>query len=236
MTGVEFQSNAAGSLGGAIYNQASHPSLTNVRFRGNTASAGAALYNDASHPSLVNALLSGNSASTGAAIYNTASNPNLVNVTVTGNRASSTAGGMFNTNTSLPTVRNSIFWDNQDGTGTGTASATIHNDDLGSVPIIDYSLVQALSGVDHTGGNNLDGNPWFTTPVDPSTAPSTAGDLTLGVFSPAIDVGDNAANATVTDLAGDPRIINSIIDLGAYEAAYRPVYRAYLPVVLHDYP
>jgi hypothetical protein len=164
-----------------------------------------------------------------------ASNPILVNVTVTGNRASNTAGGMFNTDTSQPTVHNSIFWDNQDSSGTGTASATIHNQDLGSVSYINYSLVQELSSFEPAGTGNLDTNPRFTVPLDPAAAPSTAGDFTLGVFSPAIDVGDNAANSTLTDLAGSARKIHDTIDLGAYEAPYRPVSRTYLPVVLNNY-
>ena len=113
--------------------------------------------------------------------------------------------------------------------------ATIENSDVGSVPVINYSLVQELSGITHTGGNSLDLNPRFTAPVTPSLAPSTAGDYTLSIFSPAIDAGDNAANSTVKDLAGDPRIVNSIIDLGAYEAPYRPVYKLYLPTILRNY-
>lgn len=236
LTGVQFTSNTAGTAGGGIYNQASSPGLTNALLSGNSAPAGAAIYNDASHPTLVNALLSGNYASAnGAAIYNTASNPTLINVTASGNRAGGTAGGMFSTITSQPAMQNSIFWNNQDASGTGTAPATIASDP-GSEPTIDYSLVQSLSGIGYTGANNLDGNPWFTTPVDPSSAPTTAGDLTLGIFSPAIDAGDNAANATLTDLAANPRIINTIIDLGPYEAPYVPVYDSYLPVVLRYSP
>ena len=261
ITSVQFQSNVAETYGGALYNMdssptlsdtvlientayagaaiynlTSSPTLTNTVLSGNTASEGAALFNNASNPSLINALFSGNSADTGAAIYNSASNPTLVNITVSGNRASSTAGGMFNTSTSVPKVDNSIFWNNEDGTGAGTASATIYNNDLGSVPAINYSLVQGLSSIDHTGDHNLDSNPWFAAPEDPAVAPSTGGDYTLSLFSPALDVGDNAANSTLTDLAGDPRIINSVIDMGAYEAPYRIVYRFYLPAILRNYP
>ncbi|MFN2184105.1 MAG: beta strand repeat-containing protein [Anaerolineae bacterium] len=236
LTGVQFTSNTAGSSGGGIYNQASSPVLTDAVLSGNSAPDGAAIYNDTSNPSLVNTLLSGNYASTsGAAIYNTASSPSLINVTVSGNRAGGTGGGMFSTNTSQPGMQNSIFWNNRDASGTGTAAATIANDP-GSEPAINFSLVQALSSIDHTGSNNLDKNPWFTTPVDPSAAPTTTGDLTLGIFSPAKDAGDNAANATLTDLAGGPRIINTIIDLGPYEAAYVPLYSNYLPVVLRQSP
>ena len=237
ISGAHFRSNDAGVSGGALYNSASGPDLVDVSFRGGTAGLyGGGIYNQDSAPSLTNALLAGNQAATGAAIYNTGSSPTLINVTVSGNRASGTAGGMFNTNTSVPTLSNSIFWNNQDGTGAGTASATIHNDDLGSVPAINYSLVQGLSSMAYTGDNNLDRNPWFTAPEDPSAAPSTGGDYTLSLFSPAIDAGDNAANSTLTDLAGNSRIINVIIDMGAYEAPARIVYRVHLPTILSDYP
>jgi hypothetical protein len=65
-------------------------------------------------------------------------------------------------------------------------------------------------------GNNLDADPLFVLEVDPLTAPTTAGDLRLLTGSPAIDVGDDSANATTTDLAGNPRKVGTI-DLGAYE-------------------
>jgi hypothetical protein len=106
---------------------------------------------------------------------------------------------------------------------------------VGSIPVLNDSLVQDLVGIDHTGAHNFDRDPRFTAPASPSSAPSTAGDYTLGIFSPAIDIGDKAVNGTATDLAGDTRVINDIIDLGAYEAPYRPVYRIYMPVVLRNY-
>ncbi|MCP5113757.1 MAG: hypothetical protein GY953_23225, partial [bacterium] len=57
------------------------------------------------------------------------------------------------------------------------------------------------------------------TPVDPATAPTTAGDLRLPDCSPAIDVGDNTANAEATDLDGNTRVRGGTLDLGAYEYA-----------------
>ena len=137
---------------------------------------------------------------------------------------------------SLPVLRNSVFWDNRDATGTGTARATVHNADGGSLPAIDYSLVQSLSGIAHTGDKNTDRNPRFTVPLDPALAPSTAGDFALTIFSPAVDAGDKALNPLGQDLAGDPRVINDRIDMGAYEAPYRQVYDVYLPVVVRNYP
>ncbi|MEM0895332.1 MAG: choice-of-anchor Q domain-containing protein [Verrucomicrobiota bacterium] len=54
-------------------------------------------------------------------------------------------------------------------------------------------------------------------------APIVGGDLRLLIGSPAIDAGDNAANAEMNDLEGNTRIIDgdfdssAVIDLGAYE-------------------
>ncbi len=238
LTGTLLSYNSASS-GGAIYNVTSSPTFTNTVLSANTASNGAALYNDASNPSLIQAQVSGNHATgSGAAIYNTASSPVLVGVTVASNRAGIRAGGAFNTANSDPVVRNTIFWDNRDSTtGTGTASATIYNSDGDSEPAIDYSLVQMLSAINHTGSNNLSAKPWFTTPLDPIQAPSTAGDFTLWIFSPAIDAGNNDYNPTLldTDLAGGPRLINEVIDMGPYEAPYVPLTDVYLPIILRSY-
>jgi hypothetical protein len=53
-----------------------------------------------------------------------------------------------------------------------------------------------------------------------TTADNDYGDLRLLLGSPALDVGDNTFNAQALDLAGGPRIVDSVIDLGAYEGAY----------------
>ncbi len=98
----------------------------------------------------------------------------------------------------IPQVRNSILWNNKDISGKGTITANITN--LTATVTISNSLVQASGGsagwsLDanyEDGGGNIDKNPKFVTPVDPSTAPSTAGNLRLKAGSPAIDTGDNA--------------------------------------------
>jgi uncharacterized protein YrzB (UPF0473 family) len=65
--------------------------------------------------------------------------------------------------------------------------------------------------------NVLDEDPLFVSQPDFNTAPTTSGDLRLLSCSPAIDIGNNAENSGAEDLDGNPRIVNSIIDLGAYE-------------------
>ncbi|MPR36203.1 choice-of-anchor Q domain-containing protein [Salmonirosea aquatica] len=70
-----------------------------------------------------------------------------------------------------------------------------------------FTLFEA-SETDYTGSNNL------TTTVSPFVSISSA---QLSPCSPAIDAGLNTANTTTIDLAGNQRLINGTIDMGAYE-------------------
>ncbi|MBI1293414.1 PKD domain-containing protein [bacterium] len=224
LTNVSFSGNSTINSGGGMFNFSSSPTLTNLSFSGNSANEGGGMYNfQSSSPTLTDVSFSGNSANDdGGGMYNRRSNPTLTNVSFSGNTAGF-GGGMYNESSS-PTIQNSIFWNNQENSGTDTAGASIHNVDSSS-PTIHHSLVQ---GQNPAGTGNLDGtdpanDPRFVTAVDPSTAPTTAGDLRLQSGSPAIDMGDNSANATTTDLGGAPRIVGVAIDLGAYEVQIRYV-------------
>ena len=69
--------------------------------------------------------------------------------------------------------------------------------------------------------------------VDPTNiyrvAPTADGDLHLSIGSPAIDAGNNTFIAGVIfDLDGNPRIMNGIVDMGAYET-YRYIF---LPLIM----
>jgi hypothetical protein len=74
------------------------------------------------------------------------------------------------------------------------------------------------------------------TDVDPTSAPTSTGDLRLQAGSPAINAGNNDCVAGVeTDLSGNPRIVNGTVDLGAYEGAQEeetPPRQIYLPAVM----
>ncbi len=78
----------------------------------------------------------------------------------------------------------------------------------------------AAMGVD--GGDNVDVDPLFVTPVNPATAPTAAGDSHLQFGSPAVDTGLNIYCPT-TDLDGYTRPIDgdkdgsAVCDMGAYE-------------------
>lgn len=247
--------------GGAMYNDAeaiglSSPTMTNVAFYGNKSKlSGGALYNygwnGISSPKLFGALFSGNSAgSDGGGMFNYGasngiSSPKLNNVTFSGNLAKQFGGGMFNKETldgaSNPEVRNGIFWDNQDNSGKGTLAANIYNADAKTV--IRYTDLQASGGSAAwagdasyiNGGNNIDLDPKFITPVDPALAPTSVGNLRLAGDSPAIDAGENSYITGVpTDLDQYGRIADGngdgvvTVDMGPYE---KPI-DIYLPIIV----
>ena len=95
--------NASGPYdrGGGMYNNAGSPTLTDVTFRGNTATQGGGMYNEGSSPTLTNVTFSGNSATStalyfgGGGMYNNSSSPTLTDVTFSGNTADE-GGGMRN--------------------------------------------------------------------------------------------------------------------------------------------
>ncbi len=58
--------------------------------------------------------------------------------------------------------------------------------------------------------------------VDPLFADAEDGDFRLLAGSPCLDAGDNAAVSGATDLAGNPRVQNGTVDMGAYEGAVTP--------------
>jgi hypothetical protein len=154
----------------------------------------------------------------------------------------------MNNDISNPLIQNSIFW----GNSAPTSPNILNN--VGSASTLRYSLVEGgLPEGNIDGGNNLFVDPLFVRGVncgsdgcgdDPNTpadesANDDYGDLRLQAASPAIDVGDNAADldgsdsatttiaALATDLDGNPRLsavlaTSATVDLGAYEASNAP--------------
>lgn len=253
---VAFYNNSA-SKGGAMYNNglrgSSSPILINVIFSRNSAEKeGGALYNSGmyggiSSPSLINVLFSSNYAGTdGGAMFSGSSygdnQPNLINVTISGNFAGGQGGGLFNNfgylGGSNPDVRNSIIWNNQDISGSGTISANINNDD-DCFTTLTYSLLQGSGGSDSwiggsfvNNGGNIDTDPLFIKDANMLVD----GNLHLQKGSPAIDAGDNTFISGVpTDLDAGVRVVDgnfdgtATVDMGAYE---NQILHVYLPIYI----
>jgi predicted outer membrane repeat protein len=215
-----------GGIGPAIANNSfSSPVVSDSLFKGNQGNSGGAVYNfNRCEPVFTNCVFQGNLADRGGAIYNDLNSAStLTNCSIQGNRARNDGGAILNDRESGVTIINSIIWGNSGMAGNDLPSASIHLSDNSTADIA-YSLIansggsanwNAALGAD--GGNNIDMDPLFVIEVNPSNAPATEGNLRLLADSPAFDAGQNPDTITSLDLAGNQRIQNGVIDMGAYE-------------------
>lgn len=202
--------------GGGMLNSNASPTIMNCYFQGNAVdNAGGGIFNDNASPVIIDCIFSGNTATQGGGIYNdNASSPSLTNLTITDNTAGGSGGGIGNENASSPIITNCIIYGNSNGI------YSFQN----SIPVVTYSLVQGLAA-DPTA-HIPDGTISYDLFVD-----ATNGNYQLVTGSPAINGGTNAAlpAGISTDLAGNFRITNGTIDMGAYE------YQGVVPVALIDF-
>jgi hypothetical protein len=195
-----FKNNDANN-GGAIYNDGTHPSLTNVTFDANTAeSAGGTWYNFDGDPQLINNLIVNGGSYYGGAWYNRMGNPNFKNVTISNNNTESGSSGNVDRMGGTPMFTNCIIWGN-------TASYPIYSN---TAYIDNTSLIHTINGED------LVFNSDSVLSIGSATV-LNLDDFSLTPCSPAINTGLNDSVATTTDLLGNMRIINNQVDLGAME-------------------
>lgn len=213
------------SNGGAMYNFNVSPTVANCKFIGNYQSkiggpdsddGGGAVYNRGSSPIFYNCEFKGNVAIMGAGAVNRGGAPQYINCTFSGNKPTFNNGGnLGNISNTTTIVKNCIFWNS-------LGNNIIFLNTGGSVTV-ENSIVE---GGYTSGTNIINQDPLFTTAVNTtplsSNKPTANGDLTLQTSSPAINAGVNADNSTSKDLAGNDRVINTTIDLGAYEYGATP--------------
>lgn len=233
LTNCSFQNNNATSNGGAIYNSFSSPSLTNCSFQNNTITSngsGGAIFNSRSSPSLTNCNFQNNTASfSGGAIYNSESNPSLINCSFQSNNTNENGGAIANDTSPSPSLTNCSFLNNT-ATGLGGAIRNFNstpsltncvlfgNGGANTISNVTSSTLTAsysLFDQSVTGYTSVTGN--ITTTVSPFASTTST---QLAPTSPAINMGNPAtttATAGLTDLAGNPRFVNTLIDMGAYE-------------------
>lgn len=210
-----FQSNSSQRNGGGMRAEASTAILTNCLFVGNEANifnefftttnaGGGFFYRGSSSTSaiLTNCVFSGNKGQRGAgfAITTTllsSSFAKLDNCSFAGNSGQSVIDRIQGT----LAVNNSIVYGN-----------------IG-VPLINSSAQQCIIEGGYAGTGNIDANPLFISHPNPASAPATQGDLRLRPNSPAINTGNSslAPSNSTTDAGGNRRVIDCIIDRGAFE-------------------
>ncbi|MFH1897702.1 MAG: carboxypeptidase regulatory-like domain-containing protein [Candidatus Desantisbacteria bacterium] len=154
-------------------------------------------------PNITNNIISGND---GDGIYNDSSSPTIINNTISGNGRD----GIYN-HLSSPTITNNIITEN------GIASANYYGIYSGT-PIADYNCVwgNGLIGNNNyydcsAGLHDISVNPQFI----------GGGNYHLQANSPCINRGTNTLiDLPETDRDGNPRILQTIVDMGAYESFY----------------
>jgi len=217
-----FVGNSADAEGGGILNREASPTIVNSVFVGNVAESGGGVANIRSAVTFINCVFNGNVAdSFGGGLYNEYEDVTLINCTLNGNEARSKGGGVFGSMCTT-TVVNSVLWGNIHRERVPfTESAQVAGDGLW---VMNYCCVQGWTGK-FGGIGNLDADPLF---IDVNGPDSTLGtlddDLRLQMGSPCADAGDNLAVPAdvTTDLEGNRRITNDIVDIGAYESQLVP--------------
>jgi parallel beta-helix repeat protein len=198
-----------------IYCDHSSPSIINNIISHNSMG----MYVDNSSPDIIGNLITNNtSAGTdyGAGIRcRFSSSPRIFNNTIANNIANLYGGGLYTDYSSSPIVKNTILWGNTAGTSGSqlalnqTSFPTFYNCDVqgGATMFYYYDAPNTFSG---TYINNID--------LDPLFVDATNENYFLQASSTCIDAGDSAAiNLPLTDLTGNSRICNHIVDIGAYE-------------------
>jgi len=219
ITQCTFSGNSSGQEGGGMMNgKASNPTVTNCTFRSNSAGEdGGGMYsNNHSNAMVTNCTFIGNTVKlTGGGMYNVnSSKPTVTNCTFSENSAEVGGGGISNYKASVK-VKNCIFWNNcaPDGEEIYLRST---KSEFSSIDI-DYCDVREgqggiyLEGTGnsiHWGADNIDADPKFADE-----------ELRLSAGSPCIDAGDSTAvpGGVKTDLVANPRILDGVVDMGAYE-------------------
>jgi predicted outer membrane repeat protein len=182
--------NGSANNGGGIYNKKVNAKFENCIIKANTASVnGGGIYNENANTTWINCLIISNTSPNGASMYNNASLPTILNATIADNTGAQGAA-LYNTNGSSLRIINSVSVKN---------TSNIINE--ASNPAYENSLIQGVNGI--TGS---------TTVFDSSYS------LLSGSY--AINSGNNIpANITLPakDLTGKSRIIDSTVDIGAFE-------------------
>ncbi|MCB9223756.1 MAG: gliding motility-associated C-terminal domain-containing protein [Crocinitomicaceae bacterium] len=223
---VLFINNQATNDGGAIRGLSATFTFKNCAFVANEAgSFGGGHSQVFGNCTMENVLFSGNKAGYGGGMY-LRCNSTLINLTISGNFANTFGGAIYMYSNTAVDIYNSISFNNATSSNPPGMPASFFELENGSVINIGVQncLIQGSGGSGSWNsafgfdlGGNIDTNPLFVNPVPPSSAPSNTGDYHTNVGSTAQNSGLNAMSTLPVDLDGHPRIVNGVIDMGAFE-------------------
>ncbi|MCD4819666.1 MAG: PKD domain-containing protein [Candidatus Cloacimonetes bacterium] len=206
--------------GGGIYCSSSSPIIESNIINNNIAiiGYGGGIYCPySSNPTIINNIISNNSSVSGGGIaVSTNSNPYIFNCTIVENFAQF-GGGIYADEVSNPTMKNTIIR----GNVASSSGNQIYIYDDNSDPTYEFCNIEGGSaafglsgGVTYTGTyqNNIDTDPNFAGTGD---HPYQLGDMSFCANAGTPDT--TGLNLPEFDLAGNSRIFNDRIDIGAYE-------------------
>jgi parallel beta-helix repeat protein len=195
------------SKGGGIYCSSSSPMIVNNTVTANGAYAGGGILCEFSSPTIANNLITANS---GGAIYLVVSSPTIASNTITANNTSYSGGGIY-CYSSSPTIVNTI---------TSLNSSGIYSEGSGTLTLR-YNCVYGNTAYNYSGFADPTGTNGSIS-EDPLFLDRVGGDYHLTSSSPCVDSGGNGdlPGGITADLDGNARIINCLVDMGAYEADY----------------
>ncbi|MCF1420792.1 T9SS type A sorting domain-containing protein [Mangrovimonas futianensis] len=199
--------------GGGIYNDMSNAIFSNIFLYNNSANnGGGGMINLYESPQLINMVFANNHSNTnGGGLYNYFSGPTIINNTIYGNTAIQ-GGGVYNDHNVSESIVTTFY------------NTVLYNN---SSDITNYlTIISANSS--HNYSENYTGNGFVTLTSDPfidafnfigdDFIPGTMDDgLLPSLSSPLINAGDNTYNTLTTDITGNDRFNEGIIDVGAYE-------------------
>lgn len=205
VTDTTISENTAGTKGGGVFVSSSSGLIENSMIRKNVAAGDGGGFYGASSGEIRGCLLSGNeSGGNGGGIHFDGST--VESCTVVGNTATGNGSGVYAT-FGGSRLRNTIAYYNETDDAYMSASAYMDNCCLQTV------LNKSISELSITNA------PLFTQAGSGYGTNHVSGSYLLKPTSPCIDTGVNQAwMANTTDLAGTNRIINAIVNMGAYEA------------------
>ncbi|MCK4312209.1 MAG: choice-of-anchor D domain-containing protein, partial [Candidatus Cloacimonetes bacterium] len=206
-----FSNNDADWWGGALYCGYSDIEIKYCDFNNNSCvNMGGAMYISNCEPIQINNLIRNNNSGNAGGICLHNSNAVLINNTIVNN----SNRGICCQYSSCPVFRNTIIYGNLGG--------NVYLDSNNEDPNFYYCDIEGgTSGFGGTGsGANYTGDYENCINANPQFVNSGDHPFDLSNSSPCINAGDPTTTTNDVgeyDLAGDPRILNGIIDIGAYE-------------------
>ncbi|MBQ4547928.1 MAG: right-handed parallel beta-helix repeat-containing protein [Bacteroidales bacterium] len=225
--------NTSGAGGGVFvrpYNTNYKTEVINCRIENNIAEENGGGVFMTNSTTMIGCIIANNTATAnGGGVYvGDSKNNQIINCSVVNNTTAASGGGI--SSLYYPTITNTIVWGNK----RGTSSSQLYFNGS-SQPTITYSAIEGgFAGTgninlssDNLGNSSESSYPMFSSPSEGAGHEYSGGNWTLLDGSACVDNGVNEITGVTIpekDLAGNDRIYNDKIDIGAYESAFEGLF------------